>query len=471
MLRLAIWTGLIFTFLLTGCGRSNQSNPPAPKESYLYTKKQVESRKYLSTIAVPVEITLSDVENQINTNISDLIYEDLSYDDNDQDNLMVRVWKRGRIAIVPGVSTNNQSSFNLTIPLRIWIRTRYSLLGLSTEKEISFEINLKLNTQFSISPNWQAHTQTQLTGYDWVSKPVLKLGPISIPISGIVAKTLDSKKESLGKAIDDAVQKNVEIKKYVVQAWNLALQPRLISEKYRTWLKLTPVQLQMTPFRTVGKAIQATLGILTYTETVFGTKPIVSELNQIPDLKINPTVGNEFKVGLISDITHAEAQRMVKDTVVGQKFTYGSYSVTIKDIELYGDAKDLVIRATLEGSINGYVYLKGIPYYDPVHRTISLRDLQYDLDTKSFLVHSANWLLQSRLRKSLQSALTFPVGDQLEETKRHMQTLLNKNQVAKGVILNGSIQAITPDQVYLTPESIMAVVFVTGNVRLHIEGL
>ncbi|PQA60260.1 DUF4403 family protein [Siphonobacter curvatus] len=469
----SFWAAVGFVFLISleGCRPkgSISSNPSAPKESYLYTKKQVESRRYLSTINLPVEISLSEVERQINANLTDLIYEDMSYED--QDDMMVRVWKRGTILVTPGASVNNESSLNLKVPLKIWIRARYSLLGLSTERELDFALDVRLSTRFSIAPNWEAHTTTKLEGYDWVTKPVLKLGPVSIPVAGIVGKALDSKKSTLEKGVDDAVAKNVEIKKYVVQAWNAALQPYQVSEQYRTWLKITPVGIQMAPFRTVGKTIQSTIGFQTYTETAFGDKPVVNAVNQVPNLKIGSAPSNEFKIGLVSELSHAEAERMVADTVVGQKFNYGKYAVEVTSIKLYGDANMLAIRAGLKGSLDGYIYFKGVPYYDPVTKSVTLKDLDYDLDTRSFLVKTANWVLQSKLRKSLQSALTFPVGEPIDEAKKQLQALLTNRQITKGVTLSGKIDAITPDQVYLTPGSIYAVVFAKGKVNLHVDGL
>lgn len=478
--RLFCIPGLLALFLW-GCQPKGPAGPPAPKESYLYTKKQVESRRYLSTLNIPVDISLREVEQQINANLQDLIYEDLSFEDGDD--MQVRVWKRGRISVAAGgpaagapaagapASAPPGSALQLVVPLKVWIKTRYSLLGLSTEKEIQFDLNVRLTTLFSVAPNWEARTETQLQGFDWVTKPVLKLGPVSIPVAGIVEKSLNSKKESIEDGVDEAVRKNIEIRKYVVQAWNAALQPYQVSDKYRTWLKVTPVGIEMTPFRADGKNLRAVVGIKTYTETVFGDKPVVTPVSQVPDLKISPAVSNDFTIGLVSELSHAEAEKMVSDTVVGQHFHYGKYDVEVTDVKLYGDANELAIRAGLKGSLNGYIYFKGVPYYDPVTRSVTLRNMDYDLDTRSFLVKTANWLLQSRLRKSLQSAMTFPVGEPIEEARKRIQVLLNRNQVAKGVTLSGKIESIKPDQVYLTDGSIYAIVFAKGSVNLHVEGL
>lgn len=444
------------------------TNPKAPKESYNYTDKQVKGERYVSTINIPVEITMADIERQINANVQGLIYEDNSYDDADTDNFKCKVWKLKDISVTPG-----QDAFNFAVPLKIWVSYRFSVLGISQIKETEFSINLKFTTKFQIDPTWEAHTETDLTGYDWLSKPVLKLGPIELPIGSIVSKILDSKKEKISKGLDEAVRKNVAIKNFVLQAWNTTLQPYQVSEKYRTWVKVTPVELQMTPFRTLNNRIKATIGIKAYTESVFGDKPVVPSVNNIPNLKLVSSVSDDFQIGLVSEISHSEATRMLSDTMIGQKFEFsnGKYVVEVTAIDLYGSENNLIIKAGLKGSINGNIYFKGVPQYDIKTQTISLQQFDYDLETRSLLLKTANWLLQGRFAKAMQGAFTFHIGSQIEDAKTQIQSSLNKNQVAKGVLLNGKLEAITPDKVYLTPNSIIALVFAKGKVDLKVEGL
>jgi hypothetical protein len=47
---------------------------------------------------------------------------------------------------------------------------------------------------------------------------------------------------------------------------------------------------------------------------------------------------------------------------------------------------------------------------------------------------------------------------------------LNK-QVSKGVTLNGNILDLTPDKVYLTPNSIICVINAKGKLDIKIDGL
>ncbi len=466
---------ILFAFiafmLLQGCSSSKNTNttanPEAPKESYMYNGKQAE--KSLSTIGIPFEITMGDVERQINANIKDLIYEDASMEDNNFDNFMCKVNKRDNITV-----TTKDEAFLFSVPLKVWVRAGYKVMGISIPpQELSFDFNLKFGTKFSIAPNWTASVQSFPMGYEWIKKPTLRLGGYEIPVTGLVERALNSQQAVLLKSVDDAVKKNVEIKKYVLQAWNTAMQPYLLSDKYRTWLKVTPVGLQMTPLTTVNNKVKATIGIQAYTETITGAKPTFQAVNTVPDLKLVNQIADDFKVGIIAEIPLREAAKLTADTLIGQNFSFkdGKYNVGVTEIDIYGDQDKMVIKAGLKGSINGSIYYKGVPAYDPTTKSVYLENFDYDLKTKNLLVSTANWFFQGKFAKNMKDALTFKIGGQIDEMKKQMQANLTNNKVAKGITLNGNISELTPDKVYLTPNSIIAVIHANGKLDIKVDGL
>lgn len=470
-LKLLIFSSL-FLYFLNACtstqAPNDGTNPKAPKESYEYTDKQVENFKQISTINIPFEITMADVERQINTQIQGLIYEDNSFEDDNADNFQCKVWKVSPITV-----TAVKDTFFFNVPLKIWVNYRVQLLGMSQTKDTEFQLKLRFASKFSLQPNWEAKTQTSANGFEWLSKPVLKLGPITLPISSIVSKVLTNKQEKMYAAIDESISKNIEVKKYVLQAWNTAQTPYLVSEKYRTWFKLVPQEILMTPLLTANNRVKATIGIRANAETTFGEKPLVPTVLDIPDLKLVKDVPDDFKVGLMAEISHEEASRMLADTMIGQKFSFqnGKFNVEVTSIDVYGANNKVVIKTGLKGSMNGLIYFKGVPYYEPSTKSLSLKEFDYDLETKNVLLKTANWIFQGKFAKNMQEAFTFPIGSQISDTQRQLQAYITNNKVAKGVVLNGKIENITPDKVYLTPTSFIAVVLANGKIDLKIDGL
>lgn len=455
---------LVFTSpFLPGCQSPKTAQPKAPKETY--RTASVSSERYLSTLNVPVDITTAEVSRQLNARLNGLLYED---DSLQGDDFACKVWKRAPIRVEAVAD-----SFVFHVPLKVWAKFGYSPLGLKLLKETDFEVDVRFATGVALNPDWTARTHTEWRGFDWVSKPTLRFGPVAIPIASVVGKILNRNRETITKGIDEAVHKNVEIRRYVVQAWNAALQPYLLSERYRTWLKVTPTELLMTPLRTDGDRIRATVGIRAVTQTVFGERPVVKPIADVPNLKLVPTVPDAFRVSLVAQLTHAEARRLLADTIIGRNFSFSEnrYAVTVTDVDLYGSDDKLILKVGVTGSLNGTVYFRGVPHYDAREKTIELRDLDYDLDTRSLLARTASWFLQGRITRQLAEAFRFPVGEQLDTARNQIQALMRERVLSKGVKLNGSLGEIKPEGVYLTPDYLLAAVFVEGRLTLTVDGL
>lgn len=459
---------VFFLFLFSTSFQSiaQKANPEAPVEKYL--QDTVVVQKVLSTISIPFDIAMSDIEKQINLTVNGLIYEDNSYTDDNNDNFKCKVWKKSNIVIT--AATNNV--FDFTVPIKVWAEKGIGAFGIMKYIPIEFEMNLKFSTRFTINPDWTVQTFTTPNGYDWISKPKVNVG-IDVPIDFIVGKIIDNNHTKFARSLDAAVSKNMSLKPYVIQAWNAASQPYLVSEAYNTWVKITPLEVSMIPLTTVGRNIKSVLGIKAYTETLTGNRSFVPTVfSSVPNLKLATDIPNDFQVGLMSDVLFTEAATVAKKMFVGQEYEFqnGAYKIQITDIDIFGSNEFLVIKADLKGSLKGTVYIKGIPIYDPIKKKIVLSNSQFDIKTRNVLAKAAAWLLEGKMVKMIQDEYGLPVDELLTYAKQNIETAMN-SEYRKGVKLNGKIENVQPDKVYLTPTSIVAVVLAKGKVELKVNGL
>lgn len=472
LFRIGAITFMILSGMIQWQCRSKNTSPKPPMEQYKYLDKEIQSEKHLSTLNVPVEMPVSELELQLNNSIKGLIYEDNSYED-DQDNLKARVWKLDRIRIVA-----KDSTFLFEVPLKIWVSAGYKIsplgITMSGYKDTEFSIRLRLISKIGISPSWQVHSDTYVDSYDWITEPNVKVGTFKIPIKAMVSRLLNRNFEKISSAIDEQINGTIDLKKYAEVAWNLARQPVLLSKEYDTWLVVQPSSVTMTPLLVSGNILRATIGVQAFTQTVTSVeKPTVPKASGLPQLQILDKVPGNFKIGLISLISYEEASRLASKNFSGKSYSFvkGQYTVQVTGIEMYGQNERLVIKVNLTGSINGYIYLKGVPYYDPATQMLSLKDLDYDLDTKNSIIRTANWLLQGKFSKMMENALVFPVGEQISSTRKIIQQLIKNYKVTDGIQLKGELSEIAPDRVYLTPKHLYSVVFAQGNVSLKVHGL
>lgn len=445
---------------------SQKANPEAPEEKYL--QDTVKVQKILSNISIPLDISMADIEKQINANIAGLIYEDNSYTDDNNDNFKCKVWKKSNIVI--SASTNDV--FNLDVPIKVWAEKGIGAFGIMKYIPIEFEMKLKFSTKFTIRPDWNVQTFTTPNGYEWITKPKVNVG-FDIPMDFIIGKIIENNHAKFAKSIDDAVEKNMTFKPYVIKAWNMALQPYLASEEYRAWVKITPLEILMTPLVAQGRNVKSVLGFRAYTETLIGEKPVIAKnVANVPNLKLVSSIPNDFQVGLMSDIPFVEAAQMAKKMFVGQQYDFkeGKYKIEITDLDIFGSNEYLVIKTDMKGSLKGTVYIKGIPVYNPERKQIVLSNTEFDIKTKNVLVKAASWLLEGKLVKMVQESFGVPVDELITYAKQNVEAAMNTEYV-KGVKLSGKIDQVLPDKVYLTPNSIVAVVLAKGKVELKVDGL
>lgn len=442
-------------------------------EEYKYSEKEIQQEKHLSVLNVPVEIPVSEIENQINAKIKGLIYEDNSYEDENNDNLKAKVWKISPIRVVA-----IDSSFLLEVPLKIWVSAGYKIspLGvtMSGYRDTEFSIRIRLISKIGITPSWQLKSETYVDSYDWISDPSIRVAGINIPIKAMVSRLLNKNFDRITQAIDEQVATNLELKKNAELAWNVARQPVMLAKEYDTWLVIVPTGIVMTPLLAKNNILRSVIGIKGYTQTITSAvKPQVVATQKLPDLQIVDKVQEDFKIGLISVVSYEDAARLATAKFAGEKFSFlnGKYSIEVSSITMYGQNDRLVIKAGLKGGINGDIYLKGTPYYDPETQQLSLKGLDYDLDTKNSIIRTAGWLLQGQFSRMMEKRMVFPVGEQISEAKKTVQKALSNYKVTEGVVVKGILSDIVPDKVYLTPKHLYSVVFATGKVNLKVGGL
>jgi len=456
----------IFSFF-SSCRPKPQFAPSAPAETYDPLQSVVQ--RQLSAVNIPVEVPLAEIQQALNAQLRGLLYEDNSLEDNNKDNVMIKVWKREDVHLEA-----DGDLVSIRVPIRVWAKFRYGFnrfgIQINDVRETDFEMDVRFVSQIAVTPEWQVQTKTSPAGFDWVRKPFVRFGPVEIPVAPTVGRIINEQQESLAARLDQQVRNELPIRRYVERAWTLMQTPVQVSEAYQTWLKVTPTEVLITPLLARDGKVKALVGIKGYTETIIGRKPQPGNA-ALPLLQVTDSITDDFSVGISGEISHAYATELVAKRFVNQKFGSSGYEVTVTAVDLYGNGNHLIIKAGIAGSVNGTVYLRGKPYYDPATQMLSLQNLEYDLDTRNQLLKTASWLLRGTFLRRLTEAFKVPVGKQLAEAKQNLQEKLDNNQIVKGIYLNGHIDELVPSTVVITPDAIFAVVLAKGKVDVKIAGL
>jgi len=452
---------LPFLCLLVACKTTKYTDAPKPPEQYDAITDPV---PVPSTLTIPVNISVDDLLRSLNTRLSgSALYEDYSYEDNGRDGLMMNAWKSQDLSLFFSGNT-----VKYRVPLKLWIKKEL-LLGAAAEAEGELALNFK--TTFNINPDWSLRTQTEVEWHEWLSRPVLRTGIGNISVETIANLALNRSKKTLSRTLDQYVSQQINLRPYVQEAWEAIQQPVLLDEEYRMWSKTTPLSIGLTPITTYGDALRTKIAVECLNDVSFGEKPSFRENSTLPNLKLLDEAPDDFQMRFATDVPFGEAERIAKNMMIGQVFESGKNKVRVEDIALWGNNDRVVVKSKLSGSFNGNIFFIGRPAYNPDKNQIEVKDLDFHVDTRSFLLRSAAWIFQGTMKKKMAQSMTFPLEQNINEVKASVQQTLGNYQIQPGVTLRGTLDSVAVEETRVTRTGIRVMLFSTGKLNVDVKGL
>ncbi|MBR0569842.1 DUF4403 family protein [Microvirga sp. STS03] len=463
---------------LTGCTSTSKLQTEAPVATAsavpVYQPK-------LSSITIPVSVQVATLEEMLNRQFAGVLYNDTNLDDDD---VAVTVSKNGRMSI-----RADKDKIYFSVPLNIYAKGRWKWdpckLCPAIDKTEDTRFDMVINTESKIGLTEDYKLKTTTTGdFEWGNtKPVLELGPLKIGLARFVEPALRKQMATLTKQLDAELQKHIEVKKYVQQAWNMLQEPVKVNDDMNAWLQVLPQDVRVTPLQARNGTLAMRIGITSYINVTTDGKPKAQSLKKLPNLVLDTKLTDNIQVGLTADIPYTQASKMLQQQIANQtyKFDDGKSQLTVKDATISPGGDQLVLMLDVDGKtkaglftkkIVGKVYLRGTPYYDAATSSIKVRDVDYTLETKDKLLNTASWLAKNKFKDMIQQQVNIPVKDQLTDAHKSLQQALDKQgRVHESVMLKGKIQTIEPDNIYLTPTAIRAVITAKGNLTATIDKL
>ncbi len=452
---------LLLLSLLAFCTTAKYTNAPQPAEQYNATDDPV---PVPSTLSIPVSISVDEILRSLNTRLGNsALFEDYSYDDNGHDGLMMNAWSSQEISLFFAGNT-----VKYRVPLKLWMKKE---LVFGTAAEAEGELALNFKTTFNINPDWSLSTQTVVEWHEWLSRPILKTGIGNISVEAIANLALNRSKKALSKTLDQYVNQQINLRPYIQEAWEAIQQPVLLDEEYRMWSKTTPISIGLTPITTYNNALQTKIAVECLNDVSFGEKPTFRENSFLPNLTLLNEAPDDFQMRFATDVPFAEAERLAKNIMVGQVFESGKKKVKVEDLTLWGNNDRVVVNTKLSGSFNGQIYFIGRPEFNPLKNQIEVKDLDFHVDTRNFLLRSSSWIFQGTIKKKMAASMVFPLGQNIAEMKNSIQQTLSNYQIQPGITLYGALDSVAVQDTRVTPTGIRVNLFSTGKVNVDVKGL
>jgi hypothetical protein len=379
----------------------------------------------------------------------------------------MKIWKTAPIKL-----TEKNGNIISVIPLKIWAKFKYGteFMGLNDTREINLNGTITLNSASNLT-NWKLTTSSKIEAFEWNESPSILVAGKNVPITYIINPTLGIFKSKIAKKIDQAIDKTCDFKPHVLAVIEKLSTPFMTSELYETWFKMVPIVLYVTDAKLSKSKITMNMGLKCNMQTMVGQQPkngfdaskiVLKPVSDIPE---------KTTASVVAVSTYESASKIVTKNFQGQEFASGSRKIVVQKVDLWHKDGKIVIALEVLGSINGTIYLSGIPNYNTVTKEIYFDQMEYVLNTKSILMKSANWLMQGTILKKIQENCRYSIKGNLEEGKKSMIPYLSNYSPMKGVFVNGTLNDFEFEKVELTDKAIIAFITTSGKMNIKVDGM
>lgn len=423
-----------------------------------------------SFINLPITVKLNDIENQTNTILNGLIYEDNNIEDDD---IEMKIWKQAPIKI-QNDPANPDKKIKTILPLKANIKYRIGTKKLGVELYDTREFNLNgvitLSSEAALT-NWKLNTKTEFKSLDWNESPTMTVFGKNMPITYLINPAISIFKSKLEHKIDEAIEKSMDFKPNVLSALEKICTPFQMSDTYESWLRIVPIEVYSTNAKLKNDSFLMEMGMKCNMETIVGKQPESKFNTNKIVLKPVTKIPNQISANIAAISSYVDASKIMTKNFAGQEFGSGSKKVTVKNVSIWHKNGKMVIALDVLGSVNGTLYLNGFPQYNPQTKEIYFDKLDYVLDTKSKLMRTANWLAQGFVLKKMEESCRYSIQPNLEDGKKNMAAYLKNYSPMPGVFVNGKMEDIQFDKIQLTNQAIIAFIEINGTVNVSVNGL
>jgi hypothetical protein len=448
-------------FMFTSCKTALQIEKP--RESYLPSNLA----PAMSEIPLQVELDVKKLEVSVNKKMNGLIYEGSNLTNKD---LTVKVWKAQNFTF-----TIKNNVIEYRVPLKVWSRFAWKVekfgIAFGDEYEATGSIALTYKTSISFDKNWKLVSTTTASGYQWIETPRLNVVGVTVPVTPIASLALSQCDKLISLQIDKSLAETIDMKKYVLEAWNEAQKPREVSTENNVWIRITPKDVYVSPFTTTDTKLNLAVALYAQIESFMGVQPTENKPLALPPFKYVNRPAQQFNLNIGTDVTFDKISEMAKKELLNKTFTEGKNSIMITGLSIFGSEGKAVFVADVTGSLNGRIYFTGNMVYNPEKMAVEITNPEFDVKTSNALVKSAGWLLHGMILKKLTPYLTYPVKSYLDDMKNQGNQMLNGYKIMDGVTLQGKLTDLSVTNLSLVPGAVRIEANVKGNIALKVQDL
>lgn len=440
---LALVALLPFVVTLCSCAGVTRLTAERPRAEAFRTALKKET----STLNIPIEASADDIARVLNQTIRKELYQGATR----TKGLTADVVRNGPIVV-----TAADNFLYITLPVTISLS--YGMLGTP-----AISLALRFKATAGVTPDWRLHAEIYYLGLSDLLAEDVGVGPFSLKPRLIVEGITQPVQKAVSDLLTQKINDLFPLKRQVAKVWDTVQKPVLLDRGYNAWLKLTPREVVMYPLSAQKNRVRLGVGISTFAELVVGPEPLAPPPLPLPSLRLVTTFDKTFRIALNADIPYRDLLAIATPLLLNKRFDSDGKSVVIKGLDLYGNGDKLVVKLETRGSLEGVFYLTAKPVFNPQTGVFSVEDVDFDMQTQSLLLRSADWFLHGAIRGVIRDKLNMNLTEQLEESRRMAGKALAFVPLVEHVFLKGDIKDLRFNDVIVQKDRISIQVYSEGE--------
>jgi hypothetical protein len=102
--------------------------------------------------------------------------------------------------------------------------------------------------------------------------------------------------------VEKKLNELLPLKTQVAKVWTTAHTPILLDKAYKTWLRIAPQEIVISPLYAQNNRVKLSVGISTFADLVIGPEPAAQPLRPLPSLKQVGRFDKTFRIALNANV-------------------------------------------------------------------------------------------------------------------------------------------------------------------------
>jgi hypothetical protein len=447
------------SLLLSGCG----FEAPAPQRTPAPATPPIPVSTLSATLTVPAAQIARLLSNMTEYQIADLKNQSIKCGPL-QCHLDLHVDRTGPLSV-----TLDNDSLGIRMPFAA--KARLSTSGfLSMHGEGEGQGQAVAHSAVTISPGLQLHSNAD--GAVTLDNGHLRIGPLVTNIAQVWNDNQESLSRPLWRSLDKQIAR-LPLRPRVAQLWAGAFRPIRVGKSPISWLVLRPETLGVSQPRPRDGAITLSLALSARARVVVQDATPDNAPTPLPAAQILNAPSKDFSFNVPLLLPYDQASQLALASLAKRPPRAGGVAVKFSRLQILPSGEDVVVatRFCADPSWDpfgwfascGDVYLRGVPVFDPVRKTIRIDRLHYDVASANVVLSAVKALAGDELTRLLETHLVFHEAGQIDRLENQITQVLARPE-GRDLSVSARVDSFGTPSFTWTADGFLAVFSAKGQV-------